>query len=204
MTPQEKQELLQIARSTVESYVRTRKIPEFSPASPALKQPLGAFVTLKERGQLRGCIGRFEASEPIYRIVQQMAVSAATEDPRFRPVNANELDKLEYEISVLSPLRKIPNADEIVLGKHGVQVSKNFHHGVFLPQVATETGWSKEEFLGELCSQKAGLTRDCWKDPKVSLQVFTAEVFSEDKEGALEEHSWRPEAAGFAELPIPE
>jgi MEMO1 family protein len=177
----EKAELLKIARSTVESYVRTRTIPEHSPASPALNQPLGAFVTLKENGELRGCIGRFEPSEPLYKIVQQMAVSAATQDPRFRPVSAGELGQLNYEISVLSPLRKVPNANEIVPGKHGVSVSKGFHHGVFLPQVATETGWSKEEFLSELCSQKAGLPRDCWKDPGVTLQVFTAEVFSEEK-----------------------
>ena len=167
----------------MEGYIRDRKVPEFSPASPALQRPLGAFVTLKENGQLRGCIGRFEPSEPLYKIVQQMAISAATEDPRFRPVGAGELSKLEYEISVLSPLKKIRSADEIVLGKHGVQVSKGFfYHGVFLPQVATETGWSKEEFLGELCSQKAGLPRNCWKDPDVRLEVFTAQVFNEGKE----------------------
>jgi hypothetical protein len=177
----EQTELLKIVRSTVESYVKTGKVPEFSPASPGLRQPLGAFVTLKEHGQLRGCIGRFEPAEPLYRIVQQMAVAAATEDPRFRPVDIHELDKLEYEISVLSPQRKIQSVKEIILGKHGVTVSKGFHHGVFLPQVATETGWSKEEFLGELCSQKAGLPRDCWKDPGVTLEVFTAEVFSEEK-----------------------
>jgi len=181
MTPQEKEELLKIARATVESYVKTGKIPEFSPASPALKQPLGAFVTLRENEQLRGCIGRFDPSGPLYLIVQQMAISAASQDPRFRPVSADELGKLEYEISVLSPLRKVATADVIELGKHGVQISKGFHHGVFLPQVATETGWSKEEFLGELCSQKAGLPRNCWKDPDVELQVFTADVFSEEK-----------------------
>lgn len=181
MTPQDKEELLKIARSTVESYVQTRKVPAFSPVSPALKQPRGAFVTLKENGRLRGCIGRFDPSGPLYLIVQQMAISAASQDTRFRPVSADELGKLEYEISVLSPLRKVAAANEIELGKHGVQVSKNFHHGVFLPQVATETGWSKEEFLDELCSQKAGLPRNCWKDPDVNLQVFTADVFSEEK-----------------------
>ena len=181
LKPQEEKELLKIARATVENYVKTGKLPEFSPTSPALQRPLGAFVTLKKNGQLRGCIGRFEPSEPLYKIVQQMAASAATQDPRFRPVSTAELDKLEYEISVLSPLRKIPNADEIVLGKHGVTVSKGFHHGVFLPQVATETGWGKEEFLSELCSQKAGLPGNCWKDPDVNFEVFTAEVFSEEK-----------------------
>lgn len=181
MTSQEKEELLRIARATVESYVQTRKVPEFSPALPTLQQPLGAFVTLKENGQLRGCIGQFEPSEPLYKIVTQMAVAAASQDPRFSPVSTDELGQLTYEISVLSPLRKVGTADEITLGKHGVQVSKGVHHGVFLPQVATETGWSKEEFLSELCSQKAGLSRDCWKDPDVKLQVFTADVFSEEK-----------------------
>ena len=181
LTPQEKEELLGIARTTLESYVKTGKIPAFSPLSPALQQPLGTFVTLKENGQLRGCIGRFDASEPLYKIVQIMAVAAATQDPRFSPVHENELEKLEYEISVLSPLRKIPSAEEIVIGKHGVAISKGSHHGVFLPQVATETGWSKKEFLSELCSQKAGLPSDCWKDPDVNFQVFTAEIVAEKK-----------------------
>lgn len=180
-SPKEQEELLGIARATVESYVRTGKAPAFAPASAALKQPLGTFVTLKKNGQLRGCIGRFDASGPLYKTVQQMAVSAATQDPRFTPVRAGELPQMEYEISVLSPLRKVPNADAIVLGKHGVTISKGFHYGVFLPQVATETGWSKEEFLSELCSQKAGLPRDCWEDPKTTLQIFTANVFSEKK-----------------------
>lgn len=177
----EREELLAMARSTVESYVRTQKVPTLTPTSQTLQQKLGAFVTLNEYGQLRGCIGRFEPGIPLYEVISQMAIAAATQDPRFRPVNPDELGKLEYEISVLSPLRDIKSADEIVIGKHGVTVSKGFHHGVFLPQVATETGWSKEEFLSELCSQKAGLPRNCWKDPSVKLQVFTAEVFSEEK-----------------------
>ena len=182
LTSQEKKELLRIARATVESYVRTGKIPVFSPESSALKQPLGAFVTLKEKEQLRGCIGRFDSSDPLHKTIQQMAVSAASQDPRFSPVSTGELGQLGYEISVLSPLRKVATASEIELGKHGVTVSKGFHHGVFLPQVATETGWSKEEFLSELCSQKAGLPRDCWKDPAATLQIFTADVFSEKKQ----------------------
>ncbi len=181
MAAKDKEELLRIARATVESYIRTRKVPEIGPVSPALNQPRGAFVTLKEDGRLRGCIGRFDASGPLYLIVQQMALSAALQDPRFRPVTANELGQLDYEISVLSPLRKIATADEIELGKHGVQVSKGSHHGVFLPQVATETGWDKTRFLSELCTQKAGLGVNCWKDPTVDLQVFTADVFSEEK-----------------------
>lgn len=181
MTSQEKEELLKIARATVESYVRTGKVPEFSPTPKALNQPRGAFVTLKENGQLRGCIGRFDPSGPLYLIVQQMAITAASQDPRFKPVSAGELGKLDYEISVLSPLTKVETASEIELGKHGVAISKGPYHGVFLPQVATETGWDKTRFLSELCTQKAGLEANCWKDPGVNLQVFTAEVFSEEK-----------------------
>jgi len=182
VNPEEEAELLKLAKSTVESYVRTKKIPPYAPVSGNFEKKLGAFVTLREHGQLRGCIGRFEADLPVYNVVQQMAISAATQDPRFRPVAPEELDKLTYEISILSPLRKITGTDEIVLGKHGVTVSKGlFNHGVFLPQVATETGWNKEEFLSELCSQKAGLPRNCWKDPSVELQVFTAQVFPEEK-----------------------
>ena len=182
LTDAEQAELLRLAKTTVESYVRTRNIPPYTPTLKGLEQPLGAFVTLKEDGQLRGCIGRFEPGIPLFTVIQQMAVAAATRDPRFPPVTPEKLDRLDYEISVLSPLRKVPNADEIIPGKHGVEVRKGFfHQGVFLPQVATETGWSKEEFLSELCSQKAGLPRNCWKDPSVDLYVFTAQVFPEGK-----------------------
>ncbi len=181
ITVSEEKELLDIARSSVENYVLSGKT--FSPEnlSPGLQKKLGAFVTLKEEGQLRGCIGRFEPDAPLAQVVVQMAIAAATQDPRFPAVKKEELRNLEYEISVLSPLKKIRDAGGIILGEHGVQVSKGFHHGVFLPQVADETGWSKEEFLSELCSQKAGLPRDCWKDPAVDLYVFTAQVFSEEK-----------------------
>ncbi|MFH1857838.1 MAG: AmmeMemoRadiSam system protein B [Candidatus Omnitrophota bacterium] len=178
---EEQKELLKIARSTVESYIREDATPSFSPSSPNLNAPLGAFVTLRKHGQLRGCIGRFEPAIPLYQVVAQMAVAAATEDPRFRPVTQNELNELDYEISVLSPLRKVKSADEIELGKHGVQVVKGFRGGVFLPQVATEFQWDKETFLSELCLEKAGLRADCWKDPSVNLYVFTAQVFSEEK-----------------------
>ena len=181
VTPQEETELLKLARATVESYVRNKKIPPYTPVTPGLQLKLGAFVTLREYSQLRGCIGQFEPSSPLFTVIQQMAVSAATQDPRFRPVAPEELDKLEYEISILSPLRKVQSADEIEIGKHGVQISKGFHHGVFLPQVATETGWNKEQFLTELCTQKAGLPADCWKDPGTDLYVFTAQVFAEKK-----------------------
>jgi AmmeMemoRadiSam system protein A len=111
-----------------------------------------------------------------------MAIAAASEDPRFPPVAADELKDIHIEISVLSKPRAVKSADEVILGKHGVIVSRGYaNRGVFLPQVATETGWSKERFLAELCSQKAGLPADCWKAPGTTLEVFTAEVFGEKK-----------------------
>ena len=116
---------------------------------------------------------------PLYLTVRDMAVESATGDPRFRAVTQAELKDIEIEISVLSPLEKVASADSIILGKHGVIVKNGFNSGVFLPQVATETGWSKEEFLSNLCAQKAGLPADAWKDPSTEIYIFTAEVFSE-------------------------
>jgi AmmeMemoRadiSam system protein A len=109
-----------------------------------------------------------------------MAVAVASQDPRFSPLTADELKDIHLEISVLSQPRRIKDASEIQLGRHGVIVSRDGHQGVFLPQVAAETGWSKEEFLAQLCSQKAGLPPDAWKDPNTALYVFTADVFAEE------------------------
>jgi hypothetical protein len=173
----EQQELLNLAKLTVESVVKTGKKPDYANKMPGLDRPLGAFVTLREKGQLRGCIGRFEPDIPIYEVVMEMAVAAATQDYRFPPVSEKELDKLEYEISVLSPLRKVGSWKEIEIGKHGVEVARGMGRGVFLPQVATETGWDIETFMNTLCEQKAGLPADAWKDPKTDIYVFTAQVF---------------------------
>ncbi len=178
-TKEEKQTLLSIARNTIVMYVKERKTPEVADKnfSPNLKMHAGAFVTLKEHGELRGCIGRFTADIPLWKVVQQMAIASATEDSRFLPVTAKEIDKLEIEISVLSPMKKIFSVDEIVLGKHGIYIKKGYYSGTFLPQVATETGWSKEEFLGHCARDKAGLGWDGWKD----ADIFTYEacVFGE-------------------------
>ncbi|MFH1460952.1 MAG: AmmeMemoRadiSam system protein A, partial [Patescibacteria group bacterium] len=177
---EQKEELLKIARQSVEQYVQERKVPSFEIADSLLNQNLGAFVTLKKHGQLRGCIGRFEPDAPLYQVVSQMAISAAVNDTRFRPVQADELSELKYEISVLSPLRKIDDWQEMELGKHGVQIKQGSRSGVFLPQVATENNWDLDKFMGELCSQKAGLDWDCWKTGEVDIYVFTANVFGEE------------------------
>lgn len=182
LNKEEQEKLLEIARKTLESYLKNGKVPEFEISDPQFLDPRGAFVTLRKDGQLRGCIGEFEARESLYKIVQRMAISAATKDPRFPVVRLNELPEIKIEVSVLSPLKKIDDPDKIEMGVHGVMIKKGLRKGVFLPQVATETGWDKEAFMGQLCSQKAGLSRDCWKKKDVELLVFTAQVFEEKPE----------------------
>lgn len=177
------EELLDIARRSVTSFVRKGKAPKFEISDPALNEYLGAFVTLKKHGQLRGCIGRFSPTHiPLYEVVSQMAISAATQDMRFPPVKSDELSKLSYEVSVLSVPERIDDWHDVELGRHGVIIRKGFRSGVFLPQVATENHMTLEQFLGQLCSQKVGLERDCYKRSGVNLYVFTAQVFG-DEEG---------------------
>jgi MEMO1 family protein len=175
----QRKKLLDIARRSIESFLKTGKKMPVQEPDPLLSREMGSFVTLHEAGQLRGCIGNMVGSQPLFLTVRDMAVEAATGDPRFSPVNLSELKNIEIEISVLSPLEKVDSAEKIELGKHGVIVRRGFNSGVFLPQVATETGWTKEEFLSHLCSQKAGLPANAWKDKSTEMFVFTAEVFSE-------------------------
>jgi AmmeMemoRadiSam system protein A len=141
--------------------------------------PSGAFVTLKEEGALRGCVGRFIVEEPLWKVVQQMAIASSTQDNRFPPVDPKEIGKISIEISVLSPMRRIKSPDEIELGKHGIYITKGYYSGTFLPQVATETGWSKEDFIGHCSRDKAGLGWDGWKN--ADLYIYEAAVFSEEE-----------------------
>ena len=175
----QKKQLLNIAKQTVEEYTKNGKSLDFTVTDERLNWKEGAFVTLHKDGDLRGCIGQIIPSEkPIWEVVRDMAIEAATDDPRFNPVSKNELEDIEYEVSVLSAPEIIKNWQDIELGKHGVIVKSGWNSGVFLPQVATETGWTREEFLSQLCSQKAGLAPDCYKNnPDVELLVFTAQVF---------------------------
>jgi AmmeMemoRadiSam system protein A len=141
-------------------------------------------VTIRKHGQLRGCIGQFVAQEPLYHVVRNMAVSSATQDPRFmfNRLTAADLPEIDIEISVLSPLTRIANPLDIELGKHGIYIRRGPRAGCFLPQVATETGWSKEEFLGHCARDKAGLPADAWRDPSTEVYVFTAEILEEKPE----------------------
>jgi len=181
LTHREKARLLSLARQTIATYLHDRRVPGDRPEDyPGnLAARTGAFVTLKENGQLRGCIGRFSADLPLYRLVREMAVASATEDYRFEPVREDELKEIEIEISVLTPMKRISSPGEIILGKHGIYIKKGSSSGTFLPQVATETGWTVEEFLGHCSRDKAGLGWDGWKN----AEVFTYEalVFSESE-----------------------
>jgi hypothetical protein len=175
----EKATLLAIARETVESYVTEGSAPgvDADGLTAALKTPCGAFVTLTKHDMLRGCIGRFDAPDPLFEVVRQMAIASATQDSRFDPVAPGELRDIEIEISVLSPMEKISSIDRIQLGKHGIYIRKGMRSGTFLPQVATETGWTREEFLGHCARDKAGIGWDGWKD--ADLYIYEALVFSE-------------------------
>jgi hypothetical protein len=174
---EEKKKLLEIARKTIEVYIKTGRKPNFEITSPALCENKGVFVTLHKKGNLRGCIGYIEPVKPLWESVRDMAVSASTQDPRFPPVLPEELPDIDIEISALSPLKKISSIEEIEIGRDGIYIEKGYSSGLLLPQVATEYGWGKEEFLQHTCL-KAGLDTDGWKKG-ADIYIFSADIFSE-------------------------
>jgi len=178
----QRKRLLQIARESITSYVRDGKRKDFTESDTVLNKNLGAFVTLHENGELRGCIGNMMGQGPLYRTIADMAIESATGDPRFPRLSAEEIDRIVIEISVLTPLEKVASYKDIKIPGHGVLVRSGFRSGVFLPQVATENNWDREQFMNYLCAHKAGLAPDAWKDPKTELYVFSAEVFGEGDE----------------------
>ena len=174
--------LLKTARDTVEAVLTGGSVPKPESDDPELNAPCGCFVTLKNQGRLRGCIGQFISKIPLIELVVDMAKASATSDPRFFAdrITADELDQLDVEISVLSPLKLTREPLSLRLGVDGIYIKRGGASGCFLPQVATETGWSKEEFLSYCCAHKAGLPPDAWKDPKTEVYLFTAEVFGSE------------------------
>jgi len=175
LTAEEKDALLDRAKRRI---ARAAGKKMEGPEPPPVDRKAGAFVSLHTGNGLRGCIGTFETSRPLTQVVDEMAEAASRRDPRFPPVAEHELGDLSIEISVLSPRREIRSIEEIEVGRHGLCISLGFRHGVLLPQVAVEYGWSREEFLEHL-SQKAGLPPDAWKNPAARIEVFEAEVFGE-------------------------
>lgn len=180
--PEDRATLLELARAAVRA--SSRRMPprsvEFSGEGiPALSKKSGAFVTLVKAGTLRGCIGALDAAKPLWQAVRDSAWSSAGEDPRFAPVSEPECDEVTIEISILSPLAEIPSAMDFVPGEHGIVIEKDHRRGVFLPKVAEEMGWGREETLAALC-KKARLPVNAWKLPGMRFWIFTAEVFGED------------------------
>lgn len=174
--PEERKLLHRLAKESIEAKFRGENPPDLSNVPTSLNEKRGAFVTLKIHGRLRGCIGSLVADRPLVEVVREMAVAAAFQDPRFRPVSAAEVPELEIEISVLSPFEKITDVNEIQVGVHGILMRRGSSSGLLLPQVATEYGWDRTSFLEHTCL-KAGLPSNAWKDKETEIYVFSAEVF---------------------------
>lgn len=180
LTAEEKEALLRIARESIRAELEGKTLPKTGEQG-ALEEKRGAFVSLKKRGRLRGCIGFIEARKPLARTVEEMAVAAAFQDPRFSPLRREELKDLHLEISVLTPLHRIDDVSEIEVGTHGLYIRKGGRSGLLLPQVATEWRWDRDTFLRETCC-KAGLAPDAWRDPETEIYVFAADVFGEEQD----------------------
>jgi AmmeMemoRadiSam system protein B/AmmeMemoRadiSam system protein A len=179
LNEKQRKALLKLARESIECYLQGKNPPVLKEQDPIFRQKRGVFVTLRKKGSLRGCIGLIVSREELASGVREMAVQSATGDPRFPPVTLDELKDITIEISVLTEPKRVASPDDIQIGRDGVIVKRGSRQGVFLPQVADETGWTKEEFLSNLCAHKAFLSPDAWKDPSTELYTFQAEVFSE-------------------------
>ncbi|MCP5106425.1 MAG: AmmeMemoRadiSam system protein B, partial [bacterium] len=182
LNQQEQKVLLTLARKTLAQYLETGNLPaaETGDISEHLKAKAGVFVTLKKKGHLRGCIGSIVGQEPLYQGVHGNVVKSAVKDYRFPPVKKEELKEIDIEISVMTPLQRIEDYKKIRLGIDGIIIKRGFRQAVFLPQVATETGWSLDRFLGRLC-QKAGLPEDSYKEKGMDFYIFQAQVFGEKR-----------------------
>lgn len=178
LTDDEKRELLRIARTTLREYFYSGRIPPGKPHRDSLIAHAGAFVSLHNKEALRGCIGMPHEDKALFRAVQEMAIAAATRDPRFVAVTEGELDDVVIEISVLGGYRDMQRSSDVAVGTHGLTIEKGDRRGLLLPQVATKHEWNAEEFLAQVCV-KAGLPRDAWSAGDVQIALFTAQVFDD-------------------------
>ena len=174
---EEKRAMLAAARASIYSALRLDHDIDDTPVGILKEKGYGVFVTLHMDGRLRGCIGRFTSSSTLHATIREMARSAAFSDPRFPALSRNEAHKIKIEVSVLSPLKRIHSIDEFKLGRDGIYMIKGPYHGTFLPQVATETGWTTEEFLGHCARDKAGIGWNGWKDAE--LYTYQTEIVEE-------------------------
>jgi len=176
ITEQEKETLRNVVKKTLDSCVKTGKVPEFNNFNGHLGEKWGAFVTLTKRGELRGCIGNIIGTKPLITTVAEMTREAALGDPRFPRVQPSELPDIQFEISVLTPIRRVKDINEIVIGRDGIIITQGYNRGLLLPQVATEWGWDLNTFLEQTC-RKASLPNNAWKDKSTIIEAFSAEVF---------------------------
>jgi AmmeMemoRadiSam system protein B/AmmeMemoRadiSam system protein A len=179
---EEKRQLFRIARESILAALKKETPPVFKITESNLQLKRGVFITLTNRGKLRGCIGNFAQDFPVYEIVSKMAVAASTQDYRFmyNPVTIQEMEEIEIKISILSELKKISSVEEIEVGKHGIWITQGSRSGTYLPEVATEMDWSKTEFLSHCCAEKAGLAPDAWKKD-ADIFIYTSQILDEKK-----------------------
>jgi AmmeMemoRadiSam system protein A len=179
----DKTTLLELARMTLDSYLSNGTTPPCNTSRPNLLERKGAFVSLHRGKELRGCIGQLYPDQELFKVVQHCALSAALDDTRFMPVNHDELADMSIEISVLTPFRRIRSIEEIEVGKHGLYIVQGRFRGLLLPQVCTQYGWNRTEFLEQTC-RKAGLPESAWRDPHTAIHIFEAQVFCDSHEAA--------------------
>jgi hypothetical protein len=181
LSDEDKHQLLDLARNTIIKHLKGKNQTPLDETqiNSTLMSSAGAFVTLRNNGKLRGCIGNFSTSTPLYKVVMSMAIASATEDYRFDRVSVSEMEDITIEISVLTPMRRINSAEEFIPGKHGIYIKQGGRSGTFLPQVGKETGWSREELLGHCARDKAFIGWDGWRDNDAELYVYEAIVFEE-------------------------
>ncbi len=180
LSTKERRRLLEIARTSIDGFLRHGEEPSFDVSERKLTELGAAFVTLEKNGRLRGCIGYTTPERPLYQTVSECAIMAATQDRRFPRLTQDELQEIQIEISVLSPFKKVDSIDEIVVGLHGLYLKKGERRGLLLPQVATDWKWNRREFLENVC-RKSGLPIDAWKED-AEIYVFSAEIFREGEE----------------------
>lgn len=176
LSDEDKSTLHKIALTSIKNRLKSKETSLSTPDSKILQENRGAFVSLHRRGKLRGCIGFIQGVKPLYQTIHEMSMSAAFQDPRFEPLKEKELEDLEIEISVLTPLKQVSDINEIEIGKHGLMIVKEPYSGLLLPQVATEYGWDRETFLNQTC-MKAGLPEGSWVDKDTKILAFSADVF---------------------------
>jgi len=175
----QQQFLLAVAKEAIYAKLLGNSLPKYNLNDTPLNEKRGAFVTLHKQGRLRGCIGYIVGIAPLIETVQRMAIAAAFEDPRFPPVQLEEFEHLNIEISVLTPLKRVKDIKEIKIGRDGLLIRKGFYQGLLLPQVAEEEGWDVETFLQHTCL-KAGLSPDSWKEADTVIERFSAQIFDAD------------------------